>query len=164
MNYLTNYYKNLCEQLQDQVNNLSSKLNMLNEMDSGGNPYIDNPYLPYVPGGPDLPPPRLPPVIPTIPDRFPPVKPAPKPTPKPGPAPAENPGSDKAPPRPVPSDYPPLNQRDPRYGDLYRQYMEWYRQQSKDYQKANPPPPLPKGAAPRPYYRGGAGGGGIVRP
>lgn len=35
MNYLTNYYKNLCEQLQDQVNNLSSQLNMLNEMEGG---------------------------------------------------------------------------------------------------------------------------------
>lgn len=35
MNYLTNYYKNLCEQLQVQVNNLSSKLNMLNEMEGG---------------------------------------------------------------------------------------------------------------------------------
>ena len=36
MNYLTNYYKNLCEQLQDQVNNLSNKLNMLNEMEGEG--------------------------------------------------------------------------------------------------------------------------------
>jgi hypothetical protein len=34
MNYLTNFYKNKCDQLQEQVNKLSSKIKFLTEMES----------------------------------------------------------------------------------------------------------------------------------
>jgi hypothetical protein len=56
MNYLTNYYKNRCDQLQEQVNKLSSQIKFLNESEvtpddlqqDYQDPYSD-PYSPSTP-------------------------------------------------------------------------------------------------------------------
>ena len=69
MNYLTNYYKNLSEQLQNKVNRLSSELKLLNETDTptewpyqqeGFRPYYKNPYREPPPNPDRLPAPLFP--------------------------------------------------------------------------------------------------------
>jgi len=174
MDYLTRYYRNLCEQLQQQVNILSNQLNVLNEMDSGGNPYDANPYLPYVPGGPDIPNPK-PPFVPPPPP--PPEKPPPRPTPTPEPVPGPGyrfptppqfiPGQPIDPDDyfpeglgpitpPNPEDYP-KGRNDPDY----KRDMELWKRARAIYDAHVRRSRTPRA---KPYYRGGAGGGGLVTP
>jgi hypothetical protein len=67
MDYLTNYYKNLCEQLQHKVNQLSFTRKLLNESDTPTQfPVQDKPGGPlYVPGNPYWEPAR-PPIRPSV--------------------------------------------------------------------------------------------------
>jgi hypothetical protein len=47
MNYLTNYYKNRCTQLQEQVNRLSNRIRLLSEAsDVAAQEQESNPYMP----------------------------------------------------------------------------------------------------------------------
>ena len=161
MNYLTNYYKNLCEQLQDQVNNLSSQLKMLSESAYGGDsaPSAGVVFPPPGTQPGNTPQPNWPysPSQPTTPPNTP-NTPVPPQTPAQAPA-TTDPGPD----RPVPSDYP-NSKEDPKYWEDYQAYMKWWRRQSKEYQKANPPPAVPVKPRGGRYERGGAGGGGWVTP
>jgi hypothetical protein len=58
MDYLTNFYKNKCDQLQEQVNKLSSEIKFLNEMESPE--ASDSSQRNIVPPG-SIPPPKMPP-------------------------------------------------------------------------------------------------------
>ena len=57
MDYLTNFYKNKCDQLQEQVNKLSSEIKFLNEMESPE--ASDSSQRNIVPPG-SIPPPKMP--------------------------------------------------------------------------------------------------------
>jgi len=128
MNYLTNYYKNLSEQLQEKVNYLKTLLNEDNDPNS-------NPSKPS--GSPQ------------------PAGPRPSPAPAPTPTPAQIPPG-QAPFRPDPRGYPGGSQ-DPNYQRDWYEYFKWWQTQDPKWRDKNPLPPPPKDRGIRPGTRPGGG-------
>jgi len=130
MNYLTNYYKNLCEQLQAREKQLLQIL--AEEMSASA--------APGIPG--------------VSPGVFGPPSPSPSPTPS-GPAtpPATAP---QGPDRPDPRGYPGGSQ-DPAYQKEWYDYFKWWQKQDPAWKAKNPLPPQPKGRGTGPTRRPGGG-------
>jgi len=128
MDYLTNYYKNLCEELQAKENHLRK---LIYEMSGGGGVTPEHPS----PGGPAVPPP--------------PPAPAPAPAPKEPPAPSTPPVQPARPTRPPP---PEPDIENPNYEELFgrwlKAYQRWWSQQSPEYKQQNPNMRPPQHASP----------------
>ena len=70
MNYLTNFYKNKCENLQEQVNKLSNRIRLLSEEgDSAAGEAVQNTQNPWM--APEWAPPEFNPSLPQSPVRPP---------------------------------------------------------------------------------------------
>ncbi len=139
MNYLTNYYKNLCEQLQAREKQLLQILSEAGEI-----------VLPGVPG-----------INPGVQG---PMSPAPSPA---GPAnpPATAPTQTPGPDRPDPRGYP-GGAQDPNYQKDWYDYFKWWQKQTPTWKAKNPlpVPPMRKGTGPRPRPGGGHYPGEPSRP
>lgn len=138
MDYLTNYYKNLCEQLMEKEKQLTKLLNEIAAAD-------------VQPGPP-------------APGQGYPTAPATNPAPSVAPATAPT-FTPQGPDRPSPQGYPGGSQ-DPNYQKEWYEYYKWWQKQDPKWRAKNPLPPSPKkpGTRPQPRPGGGYYPGGPARP
>jgi hypothetical protein len=132
MNYLTNYYKNLCEELEARIISLSNKINLLED----DNVDADAPWLPdFLKKNP----PKEGPI--QDPTQIGPPAPIKSPTPTSQPKPPKDPfqGSDGKPPaKPNRNLFPRQGTSDPGYQKMYERYYLWHQSQPLDWQRAHP--------------------------